>query len=225
LSKNALYVVIDSPTTGIDFLLKHLTADERERASRYRQEKAFRTFVIGRALLKNQLAEGLSQTARFELVYSKQGKPSLKQGTPYISISHSYPFIAVAISSSPIGVDVEWTRRRVRTQHASRFFSQEEISEWEQLSHADHTQRFFELWTLKEAWWKAFDLPYGIEVSEFTFRWSEDTPISLYHPTQTPPGHTWNYGWHTLPQQGLLAWAHEGPTLDSPQLIPLESLM
>jgi phosphopantetheinyl transferase len=47
-----------------------------------------------------------------DLVYDASGKPHLKDGK-YISITHSYTFSAVVVSSKKVGVDIEKMRHKI----------------------------------------------------------------------------------------------------------------
>ena len=48
----------------------------------------------------------------YELFYTEDGKPHLKDGK-HISITHSYTFSAIAISDYEIGIDVEKNREKI----------------------------------------------------------------------------------------------------------------
>lgn len=77
------------------------------------------------------------------------------EGKPYFpslpdfhfSISHSKGFIAVAVSESPVGVDCERIDE-IRPHALRRTFTAEEQR------YADTPERFYEVWTRKEAYFK-----------------------------------------------------------------------
>lgn len=71
------------------------------------------------------------------------GKPFVKDG-PYFSLSHSYPFAVLAVSSFPVGVDVEKVKEWDPRMDALCF------SQMERQERLDHLR----LWTLKEASYK-----------------------------------------------------------------------
>ena len=52
-----------------------------------------------------------------DLVYDTFGKPHLKDGK-YISITHSYTFSAVVVSSRAVGVDIEKQREKIMKNNA-----------------------------------------------------------------------------------------------------------
>ncbi|MDO5635776.1 MAG: 4'-phosphopantetheinyl transferase superfamily protein [Myroides sp.] len=74
----------------------------------------------------------------FDLRYDTNGKPSLTDGK-YISITHSFEFSAIIISTKNIGIDIEKQREKI-TRIADKFigsevdFLQKDIDYIEQLS-------------------------------------------------------------------------------------------
>ena len=79
----------------------------------------------------------------YEIAYNSQGKPYF--------LSHSSNYVACVIGDRPVGIDIEKARKG-RQNLAKRFF---DISEAEWIKECDSDQRFFRIWTLKEAYGKA----------------------------------------------------------------------
>ncbi len=61
-----------------------------------------------------------------EVVYDEHGKPSLKAGRPYVSISHTHGYAAVISSDVPVGIDIERIGNRVE-KVVSHFLKPEEL--------------------------------------------------------------------------------------------------
>ena len=59
----------------------------------------------------------------FDMFYTEDGKPHLKDGQE-ISISHSYHFSAVIVSSTPVGIDIEKNREKIE-RISSKFIGKE----------------------------------------------------------------------------------------------------
>ena len=81
------------------------------------------------------------------------GKPLLENNRDYrFNISHTHNMIAVAISNNPVGVDVEKIRE---SDHRieKRFFAEHELK-YIYKSQDNTNERFFEIWTKKEAYIK-----------------------------------------------------------------------
>lgn len=86
---------------------------------------------------------------RFEIKYNKNGKPLCD--FCFFSISHSGDFAAVAVSDDPIGVDIQ-IPGGFKKREKYMLFSPEECGF---VNAADSENRFFTLWTMKEAYIKA----------------------------------------------------------------------
>ena len=69
----------------------------------------------------------------------------------FFNISHSSNYVACVIGNRPVGIDIEKARKG-RQNLAKRFF---DVSEAEWIKECDSDQRFFRIWTLKEAYGKA----------------------------------------------------------------------
>lgn len=81
-----------------------------------------------------------------ELCFTDNGKPYLKNG-PFISLSHSGEYVCVGVSKNPIGVDIEKIRE-FNSSILERYFSK---TEKRYILKKNIKERFFTLWTLKEA--------------------------------------------------------------------------
>ena len=85
-----------------------------------------------------------------------EGKPYVRTPEedcrgPYISVSHSNGTFALAVSGGEVGVDIQYARDIKRQRIAARYFTEEEA---ESVAADDTGDRFFELWTRKEAYSK-----------------------------------------------------------------------
>ena len=88
----------------------------------------------------------------YEIAYNSQGKPYfLSNCEIFFNISHSSNYVVCAIGDKPVGIDIEGGRKG-RQNLARRFFDRAE-SDW--IEEAESDERFFRIWTLKEAYGKA----------------------------------------------------------------------
>lgn len=88
------------------------------------------------------------------LYYQKNGNPCLSNGY-FISITHSFPFVVLAIAEKEIGIDIEKCTPRILNL-ASRF------TDWQPLFLVDETDKilaFTQIWTIKEALFKIGNIP------------------------------------------------------------------
>lgn len=128
-----------------DAVYTALSPSRRAHMDTFRHAGARRQSLAGELALRRLLArEGIDATV--ERLAS--GQPVLKNSDLYVSISHCQELVACAISHAPIGIDVEQIRP-VKPGMPERVCTAEELA-WMQDSH----ERFFEIWTAKEAYFK-----------------------------------------------------------------------
>lgn len=144
-------IYIDEHIYGFDLeqALKTISAQRREQALKYRHELGRRTCVLAYLLLKRALSQeyGITDNPLFE--YGKHGKPAIV-GHPDIcfNLSHCRQAVACAVSSQPIGIDVE----SIRNYHQSLVDYTMNATEAAQICCAEQPAvAFTRLWTMKEA--------------------------------------------------------------------------
>ncbi|MCV6630081.1 MAG: 4'-phosphopantetheinyl transferase superfamily protein [Flavobacteriaceae bacterium] len=127
-----------------------LTKSCKERLGNMRSEIHRRGFLSVRQLLK------LLGYTPADLYYDKNGKPHLKDGS-YISITHSFDFAAVIVSSNKeVGIDIE--KRRDKILRIAHKFTP--IHEYRTLANSEAVIRKLTLvWGAKEALYKIFATP------------------------------------------------------------------
>ncbi len=88
------------------------------------------------------------------IAQTSNGKPYIMGEDIHFNYSHSKGFLCVAISNYPIGVDIEYIKRKVSVMPiAKRFFHSSEYQDL--LESRQKSRDFFLLWTQKEALIKA----------------------------------------------------------------------
>jgi 4'-phosphopantetheinyl transferase len=151
-----------------------LSAEERERAARYRVERPRTDFILTRGTLRSLAARYLQTTPQaLSFSYSKHGKPLLDQAYEArtfddrtfgdgavdlrFNVSHTNGLALLAfVRKREIGVDVEKIGPQPdATKLAERFFSESERRSLESLSGDELNAAFFRCWTRKEAYVKA----------------------------------------------------------------------
>ena len=156
-----------------------LSASEHERLRTMQHPRARAEFLSGRWLVRGLLAavSGLPPAA-VPITIGADGALAMPGG-PAVNLSHTDGLIALGLAArGELGLDVEWHRRPGRTvELAHRYFAAAEIEALMRLpEHASgpHSEtrrdRFFRLWTLKEAWIKARGLGLKIPLGSFAFR-------------------------------------------------------
>ena len=113
----------------------------------YRPDDRKRT-LAGRYLLKKMIRE-LYGREKFTVKLNENGKPYLD--FCYFSISHSGDFAVCAVSDFPVGVDIERMQQLKKREKYMLFTPIES----EYVNKSDSLNRFYTLWTRKEAYIKA----------------------------------------------------------------------
>jgi len=139
-----------------------LAPAESDRAARLRDFRDRQAYVFTHALLRLALGHELrTSAATLEMVAGAHGKPRLqgRGAEAHFNISYRRGAVALAIGDAPVGVDIEWIRPGIDMLGiAGRFFTSEEQAFLQAPPAGELAQRFFGLWTRKEALLKAAGL-------------------------------------------------------------------
>ena len=189
---------LDIPQTEVSNLYESLSADERDRASRFYFEKHRRRFIVGRGTLRTILGRYLGvQPDKIRFTYNDKGKPFLVE--PKVSdfefnLSHSDELALYAFALGvPVGVDVEVIRPLSDMDAiAKRFFSPIEYEMLQRVSPANRPLGFFNCWTRKEAYIKAQGLGLSIPLDSFAVSLAPSEPARFIElPTNSEYAGTW----------------------------------
>lgn len=135
-----------------------LDATERTRYHRFKNDHAQKCFLQARRIVKRELAKKLQCTAQDVLFsYGETEKPHLKNTSDWhFNISHSHTSIVVAISRTPVGVDVEDVARCEKIWQKAEDFLNEYVKQRvnEQKSNHGAAACFAEHWSCTEAYIK-----------------------------------------------------------------------
>lgn len=134
-----------------------LTGVEASRLQAMTAPARRRSFLAGHWLARRLAADWLRvDAARIALHRHEDGRPQLLvDGAPSslsLSLSHSGEWLACAVASVPVGIDVELPRRQRDLQALARFaFAPEEAERLLAMDEDERSAAFHMLWTLKEA--------------------------------------------------------------------------
>lgn len=138
-----------------EFLKMYMGSDEtrQKKADKLKKKPDKKLSVVAGELVRNAVSNKFNiapQDIRFRV--GKNGKPYIENVDIEFSISHSGDIALCAISDKPVGIDIEQIRN-VDINMVKRVFTSDEqqyvLEKWS-LS----KQRFFEIWTRKEAYAK-----------------------------------------------------------------------
>lgn len=143
-----------------------LTNSELERSAQFYFSKDRNTYIFGRAILRILSSSYLSCNPReVEFRYNDFGKPEYNfEGNLKFNLSHSGDKIILGfVSDGEIGVDIEKIKTDIDLRElAKTVFSESEIKIVDELNNQDAVQKFYELWTRKEAFIKGTG--YGLSI-------------------------------------------------------------
>lgn len=156
-------------------LVSVISANEAQRADRFRHDGARLLFLAGRYLLRTELGRRLDLPARsVPIVLDDWGKPrAAMAGAPSFNISHTEDLVAIGFADEQaIGIDVERLDRAVDIAALSaQAFSKEERGWLER--QPDRRGAFLTIWTLKEALLKADGRGFGMDPRSVTLKKSD----------------------------------------------------
>jgi 4'-phosphopantetheinyl transferase len=169
---------------GVERATAVLSESERTRGQRFLFARDRRDYAAAHALTRAALSRcGDLAPQQWRFQDGAGGKPSLAAdaGSPALifNLSHTHGLVACAIAAGgDVGIDVEGIDRRIGAEQvAARFFSSSEQAGLARCPAGERAKRFFDLWTLKEAYIKA--LGHGLSHSLSTFGFELNEPGSI----------------------------------------------
>ncbi|MDQ6911445.1 MAG: 4'-phosphopantetheinyl transferase superfamily protein [Verrucomicrobiota bacterium] len=179
LSKNQARIFLANPaetTAEVARALRDRLMTEEEKARRFVREEDAHDYIIARALLRLGLSRCFPvEPAHWQFARNERGKPfviSPRNLPPFqFSLSHTRGLVALLVSfATHAGIDVEQMERTNDLKLvAQRVCSKRELEWLDQLTNEKWQERFFQLWTLKEAYAKARGLGLGLPLQNISF--------------------------------------------------------
>lgn len=181
LRQRDVHVWVDSLDVAgdrLEQLTAFLSADELERARRFRFRSDRDRFAAGRGRLRELLGGYLAlhpEDVCFQ--YSAYGKPSVTSSANLqFNVSHSGAQVLFAFGcDAEVGVDVELLRDQTADDLvAERFFAKREVTALRRLPPALQVRGFLSCWTRKEAYIKARGEGLSLPLQDFEVTLSPD---------------------------------------------------
>ncbi len=143
--------------SGISSISDSINKDDQLKAGRLVNDKARKTVIICYTMLRTILSKKLNiHPDKIAYIYGPNGKPGIKGDPLYFSISHTGNSFSFAISDQfHIGIDLEEINRNINFESIIRRFFSVKEGEYILNSGGKSRERFFLLWTRKEALLKA----------------------------------------------------------------------
>ncbi len=135
----------------IEKLVEGIPEEILSHCRKHQNETDLQASLLGWNILLMLLDRQKVDIEKLKLTYNEYGKPFL--GTHYFSISHSGTIVAVCLSTSEVGIDLEIIRKdRDYDALSKRYFSEKEQNSYS--SSEDKPTAFTKIWTKKEAFHK-----------------------------------------------------------------------
>lgn len=186
-----------------------LNREERLQQKRFYFEKDRHQYLITRALVRSVLSLYVNQISPEKWKFKKNayGKPFISNNSLLIplrfNLSHTDNLVVMAVTlDREIGVDVEYLPRLGKTlEIASHFFSPIEVEHLLALPPEKQKSRFFDLWTLKEAYIKACGMGLSIPLDHFSYSFSQQGKIEIhFEPERDDQPKYWQF-WQINPNE------------------------
>ena len=156
--------------------LATLSSDERTRHARIRMPAARHEFLVARVLLRSVLSHYADvPPSGWVFRYDEHGRPDVAFPAAHrrlqFNLTHTRDLVACVVGlDDPVGIDAEDARRPVPDSLGARVLSRSELSALRALPPGERQRRFFEYWTLREAYAKARGVGLSLPLRELTFR-------------------------------------------------------
>ena len=145
-----------------------LSTSEKTRLDATKNTNKKREFLISRALMRHALSQQFGIPENEWEFIDKPNYPPMVNNLPkdtYLSLSHSNGLICFAISSSPVGIDLEDVLTKRDYEALGKIVMNDE--ELRIITHNKNEQanNFYRIWCAKEAYYKAISRKKQLEMS------------------------------------------------------------
>ena len=182
-----------------------LNREEREQHQRFQFAKDRDLYLITRAMQRVVLSRYVDlPPEQWQFTKNKYGRPEIarhyQDGNPIsFNLSHSESLIVMGVAhNAGIGVDTEFIEHDpAALQLANTVFSDKETAALANLPGAELMQRFYQYWTLKEAYIKARGMGLALPLDKMVFDFIDPEKLVLrLDPTlidQSSRWHCWQF--------------------------------
>jgi 4'-phosphopantetheinyl transferase len=202
-SDTALYYFLLPSVTNASLLDEYralLSADERRRIDSFVFQRDRDQRLASRAMLRKALADVTGLTpAVWKFRTNPHGRPEIEAPEDYrdlkFNVSHSGAMSVCLLSwCRRVGIDVELVKKIDEAARiADRHFAPSEIAYLRAAAGHEMDRRFFELWTLKEAYFKALGSGLSDPLNEAVFNVDQGVVTASFGPAVADDPARWQF--------------------------------
>ncbi len=166
-------------TSNFDVLLSVISEERRKRINAFHFDIDKKLSLYAELIVRFAACEMLNISNSDIIIDTNEyGKPFLKNHPNfYFNVSHTRNAVVVCVAAYPIGVDIERVKE-AKPDIAKRFFTTDEQQYvFEKTGLID--ERFFEIWTKKEAYIKCLGKGLSIPLNSFNVLYDKE-PHRIY---------------------------------------------
>ncbi|HEY3594759.1 MAG TPA: 4'-phosphopantetheinyl transferase superfamily protein [Polyangiaceae bacterium] len=208
-----------------------LSIDEGERFERIVHDETRHEFLVARALVRRTLSLYCENMAPADWRFENNafGRPEIAAGQIELdlrfNLSHAHGLVACAVAlGRTVGIDVEWNQREPSMLSSiQHFFSPTEVRDLLALPEPARPARFFQVWTLKEAYIKAHGKGLSMPLADFSFRFDGPDGHARLEPAPGDSADRWRvWTWNPSDEHNLALLAEFAP--DEPVELRVENI-
>lgn len=156
-------------SADIEKWLNEASSEKQEEISRIKVESKRNERIVADHLKRTAIADYCNVAPEcIEFGVTEKGKPFAMNLPVHFNISHSNGLVVCAVSDNEIGIDIEKIRT-VNPRTAKKFACPDELEYI-----GTHKNGFFEIWTLKEAYFKCIGSGLGSDIKNVCFKINEN---------------------------------------------------
>ena len=159
--------------------LNSISPERRKKVLAFKSMTAKALSVGAEVLLQQAVLKSFGISEPLTIIKGEHGKPALRDHPKiHFNLSHSGNFVVCALSSQPVGVDIEQIDR-VGVQLVKRFFHQEEVAWILTQPVANQQQGRCDLWSIKESYMKYTGKGFALPMKAFVVKITGEFPENL----------------------------------------------
>lgn len=161
-------------------LIPYVSKEKREKVENFFKEDDKLRSIYGELLIRYMVISELKiNNSHIKFHYTKYGKPLLLEPhNIHFNISHCEKYVVCAIDNNPVGIDIEKIETIDFIDIANKFFTKDEANyiypQSEINTLEESTNKFYEIWTLKESFIKCIGLGLSLPLNSFSVNFDKN---------------------------------------------------